>query len=171
MSTENIRSSLEKTIEYMKTHPEEMLNRATTAKAILEKDLKIRTNGPQGEVVITDMPPEVGGEGSAPTPGWYMQAALASCVATMIAMRTAQVGIELNTLEVSINTETDSRGIFGLDELIISGPLKMNTHIRIGAEGISEEKLHEIVKWCDKFSWVGNAICRSVPLKTKVEIV
>ena len=69
MSTENIRSSLEKTIDYMKTHPEEMLNKATTAKAILEKDLKIRTTGPQGEVVITDMPPEVGGEGSAPTPG------------------------------------------------------------------------------------------------------
>ena len=171
MFTENIRISTEKTIDYLKKNPEKALNRATAATAILEKGLRVRTTGPKEEVVITDMPPTVGGEGSAPTPGWYMQAALATCNATTIAMRAAREGIELTTLEVSIDTESDTRGISGFDQSIQAGPLNMRTRVRIGAEGVPEEKLHEIIKWSDKHSWVGNAICRSVPLKTEVEIV
>ncbi|MCJ7687393.1 MAG: OsmC family protein [Desulfobacteraceae bacterium] len=171
MSTENIRSSIQGTISYLKANPEEAFKKATAARAVLEGGLKVRTTGPEDEVIISDMPPTVGGEGSAPTPGWFMQAALATCNATGIAMKAAQEGIELTTLEVSIDTESDTRGIFGFDESIKAGPLNMRTRVRIGAEGVPEEKLHEIVKWNEKYSWVGNAICRAVPLETEVEIL
>ena len=171
MSTENIRNSMEKTIGHLKANPVKALNKATAATAVLAKGLKVRTTGPKEEMIISDMPPTVGGEGTAPTPGWYMQAALATCNATGIAMKAAREGIELTTLEVSIETESDTRGIFGIDESIQAGPLNMRTHVRIGAKDVPEEKLHEIVKWNDKYSWVGNAICRAVPLKTEVEIV
>jgi uncharacterized OsmC-like protein len=171
MSTENIRSSIEGTISYLKSNPEKARNRATAATAILERGLKVSTTGPKDEVIISDMPPTVGGEGSAPTPGWFMQAALATCNATGIAMKAAQEGIELTTLEVAIETESDTRGIFGFNETIPAGPLNMSSRVRIGADGVPEEKLHEIVKWNEKYSWVGNAICRSVPLRTEVEIV
>lgn len=171
MSTGNIRNSMEKTIDHLKANPEKALNKATAATAVLENGLKVRTTGSNEEVVITDMPTTVGGEGTAPTPGWYMQAALATCNATGIAMKAAREGIELTTLEVSIETESDTRGIFGIDESIQAGPLNMRTRVRIGAKEVPEEKLQEIVKWNEKYSWVGNAICRSVPLKTEVEIV
>lgn len=127
--------------------------------------------GPKNEMIISDMPGTVGGKASAPTPGWFMQAALATCNATGILMKAAREGIELTTLEVSIDTEPDTRGILGFDDSIIAGPLKIRTRIRIGAEGVPGEKLHEIVKWNEKHSWVGNAICRAVPLKTELEIV
>ena len=171
MSIENIRNSIEGTISYLKANPEKAFKKGTAATAVLEKGLKVGTVGPENEVIISDMPPTVGGEGSAPTPGWFMQTALATCNATGIAMKAAREGIELNTLEVSIDTESDTRGIFGIQESIKVGPLNMRTRVRIGAEGVSEEKLHEIVKWNEKHSWCGNAICRSVPLKTEVEIV
>jgi uncharacterized OsmC-like protein len=171
MSTENIRSSIEGTISYLKANPEKARNKATAAKAVLEKGLKVCITGPKDQVIISDMPTTVGGEGSAPTPSWFMQAALATCNATGIAMKAAQEGIELTTLEVSIYSESDTRGIFGFDESIKAGPLNMRTRVRIGAEGVPEEKLHEIVKWNEKHSWVGNAICRAVPLETEVEIV
>ena len=171
MSTENIRKSIEGTISYLKANPEKAFKKVTAATAVLEKGLKVRTVGPENEVIISDMPPTVGGEGSAPTPGWFMQAALATCNATGIAMKAAREGIELNTLEVSIDTESDTRGIFGIQESIKVGPLNMRTRVRIGAEGVSEEKLHEIVKWNEKHSWCGNAICRSVPLETEIEIL
>ena len=90
MSTENIRNSIEGTISYLKANPEKARNRTTAAKAVLERGLKVRTTGPKNEVNISDMPPTVGGEGSAPTPGWFMQAALATCNATGIAMKAAQ---------------------------------------------------------------------------------
>ena len=88
-----------------------------------------------------------------------------------VALWKERLTIELTTLEVSIETESDTRGIFGFDETIQAGPLNMRARVRIGVEGVPEEKLHEIIKWSDKHSWVGNAICRSVPLKTEVEIV
>jgi uncharacterized OsmC-like protein len=171
MSIENIRNSIEGTISYLRANPEKAFKKGTAATAVLEKGLKVRTVGPENEVIISDMPPTVGGEGSAPTPGWFMQAALATCNATGIAMKAAREGIELNTLEVSIDTESDTRGIFGIQESIKVGPLNMRTRVRIGAEGVSEEKLHEIVKWNEKHSWCGNAICRSVPLETEIEIL
>ena len=171
MSIESIRSSIEATISYLKANPEKTHKRATAATAVLERGLKVRTKGPENELIISDMPATVGGEGTAPTPGWYMQAALATCNATGIAMKAAREGIELTTLEVSIETESDTRGIFGIDESIQVGPLNMRTRVRIGAEGVSEEKLHEIVKWNEKHSWCGNAICRSVPLETEIEIL
>ena len=171
ISTENIRSSIEGTISYLKANPEKAFKKVTAATAVLERGLKVRTMGPEDEVIISDMPPTVGGEGSAPTPGWYMQAALATCNATGIAMRAAREGIELTTLEVLIDTESDTRGIFGFDDSIQAGPLNMRTRVRMGAKGVSKEELHEIVKWNEKHSWVGNAICRSVPLETEIEIV
>ena len=171
MSIENIRNSIEGTISYLRANPEKAFKKGTAATAVLEKGLKVRTVGPENEVIISDMPPTVGGEGSAPTPGWFMQAALATCNATGIAMKAAREGIELNTLEVSIDTESDTRGIFGIQESIKVGPLNMRTRVRIGAEGVSEEKLHEIVKWNEKHSWCGSAICRSVPLETEIEIL
>ena len=171
MSSENIRSSIEETISYLKANPEKARSKATAATAVLEKGLKVRTMGPNEQVIITDMPKTVGGGGTAPTPGWFMQAALATCNATGFAMKAAREGIELTTLEVSVDTESDTRGIFGIDESLKAGPLNMKTRVRIGAEGVAEEKLYEIVKWNDKHSWVGNAICRSVPLETEVKIV
>jgi uncharacterized OsmC-like protein len=171
MSTENIRNSMEKTIDHLKANPEQALNKAIAATAVLEKGLKVCTTGSQEQVMISDMPSTVGGEGTAPTPGWYMQAALATCNATGIAMKAAREGIELTTLEVSIETESDTRGIFGIDKSIQAGPLNMSIRVRIGAKGVPKEKLQEIVKWNEKYSYVGNAICRSVPLKTEVEIV
>lgn len=37
--------------------------------------------GPSGQRVETDMPKGIGGAASAPTPGWYVRAGIASCTA------------------------------------------------------------------------------------------
>jgi len=60
----------------------------------------------------------MGGGGTAPNPGWLMRAALASCNATGIATQAAKAGIPLTRLEVSVSSETDGRGVLGLDERI-----------------------------------------------------
>jgi uncharacterized OsmC-like protein len=59
----------------------------------------------------------MGGGESAPAPGWYMQAALAACYASRIALKAAQQSIELSTLEVSIDTESAARGFLGFDKV------------------------------------------------------
>ncbi len=76
---------------YLKANPEKARHKATRATAVLESDLKARITGPNGEMIISDMPPRVGGGGSAPTAGWFMEAALTTCYATGIEMRAAPI--------------------------------------------------------------------------------
>ena len=171
MSIENIRCSMEKTISYLKANPEKAKIKGKAATAVLESGLKVRTTGPKDQIIVSDIPSSMGGGESAPAPGWYMQAALAACYASGIALKAAQESIELSTLEISIDAESDARGFFGFDETIKAGPVNVKTSVLIGAKGVEEEKLRELVKKVDKYSWVGNAVRRSVPIKTEVEIV
>ncbi len=170
MSVEHIRKSIEGAVNYLNQHPGEARYTDTAATAIWDRRLRFRAEGPRHVRVVSDMPKAVGGEGSAPSPGWLMRAALATCDATLIAMKAAQEGVELTTLRVTVDSESDDRGLLGIDDKIPAGPLSMRTRIQIGAEGVSEEKLRGIVKWAELHSPVADAICRAVQSKTEVEI-
>jgi uncharacterized OsmC-like protein len=162
---------MEKTISYLKANPEKAKIKGKAATAVLEDGLKVRTTGPKEQMIVSDIPSTLGGGESAPAPGWYMQAALAACYASGIALKAAQKSIELSTLEVSIDAESDGRGFFGFDETIKAGPLNVKAIVVIGAKGVEDEKLRDLVNQVYKYSWVGNAVRRSVPIKTEVEIV
>jgi uncharacterized OsmC-like protein len=162
---------MEKTISYLKANPEKAKIKGKAATAVLESGLKVRTTGPKDQMIVSDIPSTLGYGESAPAPGWYMQAALAACYASGIALKAAQENIELSTLEVSIDAESDARGFFGFDETIKAGPLNVKAIVLIGANGVEEEKLRGLVDQVYQYSWVGNAVRRSVPIKTEVEIV
>ncbi len=106
-SAERIRNSIEGAVRYLREHPEEARGMDGPATASLEGGLKVRVQGIAGQIALTDMATAVGGEASAPSPGWLLRAALASCDATVIAMRAAQLGVALTKLEVSVDSESD----------------------------------------------------------------
>ena len=139
------------------------------ASAVVEDRLRCRVEGPDGWALVTDMPSAVGGEGSAPTPGWLIRAAWASCAATAIAMRAAELGISLTRLEVTAESESDMRGLLGLGEGVPPGPQSARMRLRIAANGTDEQRLRELVEWADRHSPVGDALRRAVP--TELEIV
>jgi uncharacterized OsmC-like protein len=170
MPADDVRTSIEGAIAYLRQHPEEARYTDTAARTVWEGGLRFRAEGPGGATVVSDMPKGVGGGASAPSPGWLMRAALATCDATLIAMRAAQVGVRLTTLEVIVDSESDDRGLLGMDETIHAGPLSVRTRIRIAAEGASEQALREVVRWAEAHSPVADAICRAVPATTHVEI-
>lgn len=113
----------------------------------------------------------VGGGGTAPSPGWFARAALASCDATVVALRAAQLGVELSALVVTVDSQSDDRGLLGIDDSIPAGPLSVRVHVRLGADGVEAERLREIVEWAKAHAPVGDAIRRAVPSKVEVEIV
>src|SRR4030095_16787802 len=102
--------------------------------------------GPGGERATTDMVPSVGGTETAPSPGWLLRAAEASCVATLIAMRAAVLGIALDTLEVSVDSESDDRGMLGMDDTIPAGPLTGRVAVRLAADGVDPATLDEMAR-------------------------
>ncbi len=171
MSTHEIQAAIKKVVGFLEKYPEKARYTDSAATAIVEQGLRCRVDGPKGAYVVSDMPEAIGGGATAPTPGWLLRAALANCDATVIALRAAQEGITLTTLEVTVDSESDDRGLLGLDEEIPAGPYHVRTRIRIGAEGVSEEQLRSIIEWAEIHSPVADAISRAVPSAIDVEIV
>jgi uncharacterized OsmC-like protein len=156
--------------EFLLAHPEEGRGADSQATAPYQGGLQMRVSGPNNATIVTDMPAAVGGGGSAPTPGWFMRASLASCDATLIVMRAAEAGIRLTSLEVTIDSASDDRGMFGIGDDIPPGALTMRTCIRIGAENASHEQLNRVVADALARSPVADAIRRAVPMSHEIVV-
>ena len=168
---ESIRESVQGVIGYYTQNPDKAIGPDKEAIAIVEEGLRVRATGPDGQILVCDMPKGLGGGATAPSPGWMMRATLANCETIMIALHAAQLGIELKTLEVRVDSLSDDRGMLGMDDSKPAGPMNMKVSIRIGADGVSAEKLHEIIEWAQYHSPVGEPLNRVMPVEYTVEVV
>lgn len=64
-----------------------------------------------------DMPAQVGGSATAPTPGEYEAGALGSCVSIMARMWAAKLGVPIKSIKVEVKYETDRRFLFNLGDV------------------------------------------------------
>ncbi|MEX0826443.1 MAG: OsmC family protein [Acidimicrobiia bacterium] len=164
---ESIRDSIAAASEYLSAHPDEARYTDSVARAVAD-GLRTTVTGAAGETLVTDMPRSVGGGDAAPSPGWMLRAAISSCVATLIAMRAAVKEIDLSTLEVTVDSESDDRGILGLEDAVPAGPLSVRVHVRISSVGTSPEELDGIVKWAFLHCPVSDAVQRAVPMTLEI---
>ena len=63
-----------------------------------------------------DMPKALGGDGSAPSPGFFVRAGLIGCVAIGIKMTAAREGIPLKSVDVDVEMDFDDGAMFGLGD-------------------------------------------------------
>jgi uncharacterized OsmC-like protein len=166
---DSIRSTIEQASNYLAEHPEAAAASDSAATAVRQDGLRFRVDGPWA-ALTSDMAKSVGGGASAPTPGWLLRAALAACDATMLAMEAARDGIELSDLEVSVESESDFRGVLGVDPTVQPGPLSMRVGIRLAATNATEEQLRAIVERAESRSPVRDALARAVPMTTEIAI-
>ena len=169
MGATEIRSAIESASRFLAEHPDEARSTDSAAVATVVDGLVVRVTGPDGASITTDMVRSVGGTATAPSPGWLLRAAEASCVATLIAMRAAVLGITLDTLEVRVDSESDDRGLLGADESVPAGPLHGRVVVRLTAAGVDDASLEDVAWWGVKHCPVCDAIERAVPLSTVVE--
>lgn len=169
MSSVQVRAAIEKTSKVLGEQPEKARIKNAPATATLVEGLECRVTGPAGEEVRTDMPAGVGGGATAPNPGWLMRAALAACDATCIAMRAATRGINLAALEVTVTSESDNRGMLGLEEKVSAGLQGMRIHVKISAPGTAARELEELVRWACAHSPVGCADLGAAQVDVQVE--
>ncbi len=170
MPVSEIRDAIE-TMTKVFTEQPEKANTSGSATATLESGLRFEVSGEHEAVCYTDMPSALGGKSSAAKPGWLLRASLASCNATVIAMRAAQLGIELTELEVTVSSTADARGLLGCDESVSAKLTDWQSHVIIGASAASPELLQEIVAWANAHSPVACTICDDGTMETVIEIV
>jgi uncharacterized OsmC-like protein len=114
------------------------------------------------------MPAGIGGTASAPSPGWFLRAAAASCVASLVAIRAAATGVSLRAVDVTVDSESDDRGILGLDPSIPAGPLSTRIVVAIDAAGLDRQDMEALATWAVQHCPVSDAIARAVPLSVEV---
>jgi len=168
MGDERIRQAIEAATGFLQENPDAARSTDSAASASIVDGLVVEVSGPKGERIVTDMVPSVGGTATAPSPGWLLRAAEASCVATLIAMRAAMLGITLTALEVMVDSESDDRGLLGIDESVPAGPLRGRVAVRLAADGIESVVLEEMARWGVAHCPVCDAVERAVPVSVEI---
>ena len=164
--TDAIRTAIEGASTYLTEHPDEARYTDSLATARVEEGLRIRVEGPSGESLVTDMPAAVGGGGAAASPGWFLRASVAACVTSLAVMRAAQLGIDGFACEVEVDSESDDRGILGLDESVPGGPLSMRIGLRMS--GAAPDLLDELAHWAVAHCPVSDAVRRAVQVSVQM---
>jgi len=169
MSTPRIREAIEILSSAFSAEPAKARAKNAPATARLNEGLRFEVTGPYNARIVTDMPPAMGGAATGPNPGWFLRAALASCTATAIAMRAAKLGITLESLELTVESESDSRGLLGIGD--VSAALgAVRTKVRIRGDA-TPEVLRDLAAWGDAHSPVGCTLRQSADCSLDVEIV
>ena len=155
---------------YLAEHPDEARYRDSAAVARLGRNLHVETTGPGGEAISTDMPRGIGGEAAVPSPGWLFRAAAAACVASLIGIRAATQGIDLEPgeVEVTVDSESDDRGILGLDDAIVAGALSLKVVVRIDRGGVDPATRMALARWALEHCPVTDTAARPVPIELEV---
>ena len=170
MSSIGVRQALESLTAAFEAAPEKARGKHASARARLLEGLRCTVEGPNGESLYTDMPRPMGGRASAPNPGWLLRAAVASCTATAIAMRSAIQGIDLTLLEVTVDSSSDHRGLLGLDDNVPAGLDTVTVTIKIGARGRTAAELRALAQWGDAHSPVGCTVRCGPQYRLEIEV-
>jgi uncharacterized OsmC-like protein len=172
-NTHDLAAALQRVQAVVTRRPEAGLHEDAAATARWQGGLQVEAWHAEGERVHTDMPGELGGTATHPTPGWLLRAALASCLTTRVAMEAASEGLDLAELEVRAESRSDLRGLFGLAEAdgrpVDAGPLDVALHVRIAAPGVPAERLRALVERSHERSPVSNALRGARPVALHVE--
>ena len=166
----DIASAIERASAYLTEHPTDARYRDSHARARLSAGLVVEVDGPGGEKLTTDMPKGIGGGASMPSPGWYFRAAAAACVASLIGIRAAMTGIDVpaDSIEVTVDSESDDRGILGLDDTIPAGALSLRVVVSVRGRAPAREGLEELARWAVDHCPVTDTARRAIPVEVRL---
>ena len=173
MPIKDIAAAVHRVESVLRRRPEMGLHDDSPATARWQSGTRIDSSHSNGTQVQTDMPAELGGSGEQVTPGWLFRAGVASCLATCIAMRAANAGIELSALEVRASSRSDLRGLLGMKdatgEAVCAGPCDVQLAVRIEAHGIAPEQLRNLVEESHRCSPMPTALRNALPVALRID--
>jgi uncharacterized OsmC-like protein len=117
----------------------------------------------------TDMPTKAGGEETAPTPGTLGRGALASCIATDIAIWAARRDIPIEGIQVEVQGDFNARGELGMDDRILPGYKEVRYVISITSPAPADV-VTELVKTAERYSSYVDVFARAQTLTRTIRL-
>ena len=173
MSMQHIAAAMHRVESALRRRPGTAIQPDAPATARWQGGMRVVSGHPNGTSLSTDLSANLGGTGDQVSPGWLMRAGLASCAASSIVMGAAAAGIVLAVLEVVARSRSDTRGLLGMLDAdgapVNAAPCELELIVRIGAPGVSEERLRALVEESLRRSPVPCAIQGVVPIDLSIE--
>jgi uncharacterized OsmC-like protein len=116
------------------------------------------------------MGPAAGGAGAGPSPGVLGRGALGSCLALGYAMWAARLGVVLDSVEVEVQADYDSRGELGVADDVAPGYSQVRYHVTIASRA-PEEDVRRVVETADKYSPYRDVFARANDVRRELTIV
>lgn len=94
--------------------------------------------------IDSDLGEALGGTGSAPSPGVLVRAALGSCLAMMYQLRAAKHGVELTSIRVLVETDSEIAGMLLCNTMSPPGYTEIRFHVDIESPAPRDDVLRAI---------------------------
>lgn len=161
---EKIRLAVERVADVFRKKPAAALN-TKRATGRIEHGLVCKAR--QDDYTATmDMPEPIGGDGSAPPPGFHIRMGLVGCIAVGIKLTAAREGLDIGPIEVDVEMDFDDAALIGVSDNT-AAPLETRITIRI----------ESTAPWDEVTAMVGRALERdpyfiafrdAQPMKTRL---
>ena len=114
--------------------------------------------------------PAVGGSGDVPCSGDLLLGALVACQEITIRMVAANMGIEIERLEISAEADWDPRGTLAMGDFPIGlTAIRCTTRVAL-AEGVKEERAERLLRSAERYCVVLNTLREGVVVESGFSI-
>jgi uncharacterized OsmC-like protein len=168
MDTNQIRTTLERNVRAVTLKPSLGQNTARTLVRLrpgLECEV---TEGPWTLTVA--MSEKSGGTNAGPNPGVLGRGALGSCLALGYAMWAARLGIALDSLEVQVEADYDSRGELGVSDDVPPGYTQVRYVVTV-ASPATDAEIRNLLDTADRYSPYRDVFARAHDVRRDLRIV
>ena len=117
----------------------------------------------------SDLPGAFGGSGSAPTPGVLLRASLGSCMAMSYLLRAAKHGIELTSLRVTVEADSEIAGMLSCDATAPPGYTEIRCHVEIESPATPDE-VTRVIDEGDRLSPLLDAVGSANTIRRTISI-
>ena len=111
-----------------------------------------------------------GGNNAGPSPGTFGRGALGSCLAIGYSMWAARLGVPLNSLEVEVAADYDSRGELGVSNDVRPGYTQVRYTVTVDSPA-SPDDVIRVLDTADKYSPYRDIFTDSNDVKRIVQLV
>ncbi|HEY6633934.1 MAG TPA: OsmC family protein [Rhizobiaceae bacterium] len=163
-SNERIRLAVERVADVFRKKPAAALN---TKRASGRVDQGLVCHARQdGYTATMDMPEPIGGDGSAPSPGFHIRVGLVGCIAIGIKLTAAREGLDIGAIDVDVEMDFDDAAMIGVSDNT-AAPLETRITIRIESAAPWEEVEAMVARALERDPYF-IAFRDAQPLKTKL---
>jgi uncharacterized OsmC-like protein len=165
---EQINQATERNIKAMTLRPSVAQGTATTK-------VRVRTGSTAMDIedgpwkLVSDLSPSLGGGSDGPDPGILARSGLGACLAGGYLLWAARLGVQLDDVQVVVETDYDARGMYAVDESVAPGWAGVRCTVTIASPD-APDRVREVVERADRYSPVLDDFTRGLDIKRELRI-